>query len=52
MTFKQLWSIIRGRRTNYRFLNISWTYYPGGDPMGKKPRIPQETSVTSENDNG
>lgn len=37
MNLKQLWSIIRGRQTNFRFLNISWTYYPGGDPMGKKP---------------
>lgn len=36
MTLKQLWSIIRGRRTNFRFLNASWTYYPDGDPMGKK----------------
>lgn len=36
MTFKQLWSIIRGRRTNFQCLNASWTYYPEGDPMGKK----------------
>lgn len=28
MTIRQLWSIIRGRRTNFRFLNMSWTYDP------------------------
>ncbi|WP_291869734.1 hypothetical protein [Bradyrhizobium sp.] len=25
MTIAQLWSIIRGRRTNYRWANASWT---------------------------
>jgi len=35
MTLKQLWSILCGRQTNYRWLNASWTYYPNGDPMGK-----------------
>lgn len=35
MTLKQLWSVIRGRRTNYRLFGISWTYYPDGDPLGK-----------------
>ncbi|HEY8751619.1 MAG TPA: hypothetical protein VIM11_26795 [Tepidisphaeraceae bacterium] len=33
MTLKQLWSIIRGRRTNFSCANASWTYYPDGDPM-------------------
>lgn len=28
MTLKQFWSILRGRRTNFRCLNISWTYAP------------------------
>lgn len=35
MTLRQLWSIFRGRRTNYRLFGISWTYYPDGDPLGK-----------------
>jgi hypothetical protein len=35
MNLRQLWSIIRGRRTNYRLFGISWTYYPDGDPLGK-----------------
>lgn len=25
MTLRQFWSILRGRHTNYRFLNMSWT---------------------------
>jgi hypothetical protein len=36
MTLKQLWSILRGGRTNYRLFGISWTYYPDGDPIGKR----------------
>jgi len=36
VNFKQLWSIMRGRQTNFRWANASWTYYPNGDPMGKK----------------
>ncbi len=35
MNLKQLWSIIRGRQTNFRCLNASWTYYPNGDPMSR-----------------
>jgi hypothetical protein len=35
MNLKQLWSIIRGRRTNFSWMNASWTYYPDGDPLGK-----------------
>lgn len=35
MTLKQLWSMLRGHQTNYRCANMSWTYYPGGDPLGK-----------------
>lgn len=35
MTLRQLWSIIRGRRTNFKWMNASWTYYPDGDPLGK-----------------
>jgi len=35
MNLKQIWSIVRGRQTNYRFLNASWTYYPNGDPMSR-----------------
>jgi len=37
MTLSQLLSVIRGKRTNYRLFGISWTYYPNGDPMGKRP---------------
>lgn len=33
MNLKQLWSIIRGRQTNFRWMNASWTYYPNGDPV-------------------
>jgi hypothetical protein len=47
MTIKQLWSIIRGRRTNFRFLNASWTYYPDGDPMGKLAGGPAVSNGTS-----
>lgn len=39
MTLGQLWSIIRGRQTNFRWLNASWTYYPNGDPMGKRTDV-------------
>lgn len=39
MTLKQLWSIICGRRTNYRLFGISWTYYPGGDPMRRTTAV-------------
>lgn len=38
MTIKKLWSIIQGRRTNYRLFGISWTYYPDGDPIGKRSK--------------
>lgn len=34
MTFKELWSILRGRQTNFRWANASLTYYPKGDPAG------------------
>lgn len=43
MKLKQLWSIIRGRRTNYRLFGISWTYYPDGDPMRRSPELSKET---------
>jgi len=33
MTVGQLWSIFRGRQTNFSWMNASWTYYPNGDPM-------------------
>jgi hypothetical protein len=36
VNIKQLWSIFRGRQTNFSCLNASWTYYPDGDPIGKK----------------
>jgi hypothetical protein len=42
MTLKQLWSIFRGRRTNYSWANASWTYYPDGDPMGKTMLTPTQ----------
>ena len=28
MTFKQIWSMLRGRRTDFRFANMSMTYDP------------------------
>lgn len=46
MTLKQLWSIIRGRRTNFRCLNMSWTYYPEGDPLGKSENAENVPTVT------
>lgn len=36
MNLKQLWSIFRGRRTNFSWMNASWTYYPDGDPMSQR----------------
>ena len=36
MTIRQLWSILRGLRTDFSWMNASWTYYPDGDPMGRK----------------
>ncbi|HJU06470.1 MAG TPA: hypothetical protein VJ692_15085 [Nitrospiraceae bacterium] len=33
MNLKQLWSIIRGRQTNFRWMQASWTYYANGDPV-------------------
>lgn len=39
MTPRNLWDMLSGRQTNYRWANASWTYYPTGDPMGKKPTI-------------
>lgn len=33
MTIKQPWSILRGRRTNFHFLNMSWTYSPEDNTM-------------------
>jgi len=36
MTLKQLWSIVRGRQTGFRWANMSWTFYPDGDPMNKR----------------
>jgi hypothetical protein len=41
MTIRQLWSIICGRTTNFRWANASWTYHPEGDP-----RSGQSVTVT------
>ena len=38
MNIKQIWSILRGRRTNFSWMNASWTYYPDGDPISKPKR--------------
>lgn len=41
MNLKQLWSIIRGRQTNFRWMQASWTYYPNGDPVA----VPNPTTT-------
>ncbi|WP_441235615.1 hypothetical protein [Bradyrhizobium sp. 930_D9_N1_4] len=48
MNLKQLWSIIRGRRTNFSWMNASWTYYPDGDPLGKILLCSPETAKMSD----
>jgi hypothetical protein len=45
MTVKQLWSIIRGRRTNYRFANISWTHNPVDEMKRAAEVIAAETYI-------
>lgn len=49
MTLKQLWSILRGRRTDFRWANASWTYYPDGDPMGKPQAKSADTDPALKN---
>lgn len=50
MTLSQLWSIFRGRQTNFRWANASWTYYPNGDPMSSTYDFPSDNGPCENTD--
>ena len=54
MTIKQLWSMFRGRRTNFQFLNMSWTYAGRDTPVrgGYQPKLGGDSEISYDRKRG